>query len=150
MYRFFIHSFPHLSLFFDYYVGLAIYIATGNVQHVNFPERVLLDEKGWVVPGKFTNYRVAKQHSSLTLLYHSGNAVEYYVSPAHARDVLTRNRQNTDCRTRNILKTSAGCQKLRQRSLVSKHELKPKALTFILIHSHKSRWTCPRHPLSTF
>ena len=50
--------------------------------------------------------------------------------------VLTRHRQNTDCRTWSILKTSAGCQKLRQRSLLSKHELKPKALTssYILIH----------------
>ena len=50
------------------------------MQLVNFPERVLLDEKGWVVPGNSTNNRVAKQYSRLTLLYHSGSAVEYYVS----------------------------------------------------------------------
>ena len=81
MCRFFIHSFPYLFLFFFLLVRrYSDLYCDDHVQHVNFPERVPLDEKGWIVPGKTTNYRVAKQHSSLTLLYHSGSAVEYYVS----------------------------------------------------------------------
>ena len=40
--------------------------------------------------------------------------------------VLTRHRQDTDCRTWSILKTSSSCRKLRQRSFLSKHEFKRK------------------------